>query len=207
MNQTTIDNFMQEYFASEVTGATFFRGVPVLKCPLDLWVYQEIIVETKPTLIVECGTAYGGSALWMASILDQLGAGMVFTIDRSLRVGFPPHPRITYREGSSTSTPTMAAVALAYVHAGARTMVVLDSDHKAAHVRNELDLYAPLVTPGQYLIVEDTCIGHPVFPEMLPGPAEALEEWLPQHPEFEVDRSREKFGVTWNPGGWLRRRQ
>jgi len=207
VNQTTIDNFMQEYFASEVTGATFFRGVPVLKCPLDLWVYQEILYETQPTFIVECGTAYGGSALWLASVLQVLGFGHVLSIDKSIRATVPLHPQLTYFEGESTSLAAKRKVSELWPHHGHHTMVILDSDHRAEHVLAELDLYAQVVTPGCYLVVEDTCIGHPVFPEMLPGPAEALAEWLPQHPEFEVDRSREKFGVTWNPGGWLRRRQ
>jgi len=67
-------------------------------------------------------------------------------------------------------------------------------------------MYAPLVTPGSYLIVEDTNInGNPVYPEFGPGPMEAVQEFLPEHPEFEVDRECEKFGLTFNPSGYLRR--
>jgi cephalosporin hydroxylase len=39
------------------------------------------------------------------------------------------------------------------------TLVVLDSDHSAEHVRNELELYAPLLRVGDWLVVEDTNIG------------------------------------------------
>lgn len=197
--------FMAEYFAAEVVGKqTHFFGIEVHKCPLDLWVYQEIIVDTRPDLIVECGTYQGGSALWMASVLHQLGYGRVLSIDTSLSRSLPQHPRIEYFEGSSITTQAMAAVALRYIDAE-RVMVVLDSDHDKEHVLRELKLYGLMVSLGCYLIVEDTFIGHPVFPERLPGPAEALAEWLPSHPEFEVDRSREKFGMTFNPGGYLRR--
>ena len=85
-------------------------------------------------------------------------------------------------------------------------MVILDSDHTRDHVLRELELYAPLVTPGSYLVVEDTNInGHPVAPEFGPGPMEAVEAFLETTDEFEVDRAREKLMLTFNPSGYLRR--
>lgn len=184
---------------------TYWLGVPVQKCPLDLWIYQEIIYETRPELIIECGTANGGSALYLASICDLLGYGGVVTIDITPHVGRPQHPRITYLTGSSIS-PRM----IEYVKklaAGAKTvMVILDSNHHKDHVLHELKTYSPLVTPGCYLIVEDTNLnGHPVVPDFGPGPWEAVEEFLHQNHDFEVDKSREKFMVTASENGYLKR--
>ena len=85
-------------------------------------------------------------------------------------------------------------------------MVILDSDHSCEHVLSELRLYAPLVSPGSSLVVEDTNInGHPVDPRFGAGPHEALELFLPEHPEFSRDAGCEKFYLTFNPGGFLRR--
>jgi cephalosporin hydroxylase len=91
--------------------------------------------------------------------------------------------------------------------AGASTvLVVLDSDHRKEHVLDELSLYSPLVTPGSYVVVEDTILnGHPVSPDFGPGPMEAAEEFLRLNPSFKADRGREKLYLTFNPKGYLRR--
>jgi len=179
-------------------------GVPIQKNPADLWVYQEILHEVRPDLIIETGTLRGGSALYLASICDLLGAGTVITIDIEEQPNRPEHRRIEYVHGSSTD-PSLAASVAARA-ADRAIMVVLDSNHERGHVLDELDSYASLVTPGSYLIVEDTNInGHPVRPTFGPGPWEALSEWLPRHPEFEIDRAREKFLTTSHPRGYLRR--
>lgn len=179
-------------------------GYRTMKSPMDMWTYQEIVAETKPDLIVECGTAFGGSSLYLASLLDLLGRGEVVTIDIEARRGQPIHPRISRLIGSSVDPAIIGEVRRRA--AGRRTMVILDSDHSAAHVSAELQAYRGLVSPGCYLIVEDTNVnGHPVVPDHGPGPMEAVDAFLPGAPEFAVDRDRERFMLTLNPRGYLRR--
>jgi cephalosporin hydroxylase len=85
-------------------------------------------------------------------------------------------------------------------------LVILDSDHHGDHVARELQAYAPIVTPGSYLIVEDTNLnGNPVAPNFGEGPWEAVRSFLKSHKEFEADPSMEKFLLTFNPGGFLKR--
>ncbi len=201
-----VDEFHQLYYGSVVWMQTFWRGVPTQKCPLDLWIYQEILHELRPDLIVETGTADGGSAYYLASICDLFDSGRIVTVDIERR-SRPRHRRIAYLEGRTSTDPEVVAEVRRRIGRRDRVMVILDSDHSRDHVRAELEAYAPLVTPGQYLIVEDTNVnGNPVLPEFGSGPAEALTEWLVGRDDFEVDRSREKFGLTFNPGGYLRRR-
>ena len=183
---------------------TTWLGVPVLKSPLDLWVYQELITELRPGLIVEAGTYRGGSALFFAQLTELLGSGRVVTIDL-VPAPVPEHERITYLIGSSVAPETLEQVR-ARVDPGRPVLVVLDSDHRRDHVLEELRCYADLVTPGSYLIVEDTNInGHPVLPKAGPGPMEAVQSFLQEDNRFEVDRSREKFLVTMHPRGFLQR--
>jgi cephalosporin hydroxylase len=184
---------------------TFFLGVPVAKCPLDLWVYQEIVNEVRPGLIVETGTAHGGSALYLAALCDLVGGGRVVSVDVVAREGLPEHPRVSYVVGSSVESETFGRVK-AHVRPGESVMVVLDSAHGREHVLSELRLYGELVTPGSYLVVEDTNVhGRPVFRSFGPGPFEAVAEYLSQDARFVVDESREKFYMTFNPGGYLKR--
>ncbi len=56
----TIREFHRLYYDSHVWTHTHWLGVGAEKCPLDLWIYQEILVEKRPDVIVECGTRYGG---------------------------------------------------------------------------------------------------------------------------------------------------
>ncbi len=170
-----------------------------------MWIFQEIVTETRPDVIVEAGTYHGGSALFLANLLDLDGRGKVVTIDIADYAKKPLHPRIHYLLGSSTAPETMSEVKR-LIAPQDRVMVVLDSDHRKPHVLQELRLYHRLVTKDCYLIVEDTNInGHPVFRGFGPGPMEAVEEFLQGNRDFVPDRSREKFLMTYNPSGYLRR--
>jgi len=140
----------------------------------DLWVYQEIIHETQPDLIVECGTYQGGSAAFLAAMLDLAGKGSVLSIDCTEFPRPQAHPQIRYLTGSSVD-PTILAEVDRAARMSSSTLVILDSDHSYPHVLQELRCYHPFVTLDNYLIVEDSNInGNPVLPDFGPGPAEGI---------------------------------
>jgi cephalosporin hydroxylase len=199
--------FHRIYFdlCSETWCNTNWLGVPVQKCPLDLWIYQEIMHEVRPDLIIETGTADGGSALYLAHVCDALGTGQVLTVDIKESPLSKKHERIEYLVGSSVSGDIISRVRERSAAAKC-VMVILDSDHRKPHVLAELGLYSPLVSSGSYMIVEDTNLnGHPVHPGHGPGPMEAVDEFLANHADLERDPSREKFMMTFNPKGYLRK--
>ena len=201
-----ISRFHEMYYYSDVHGgSTYWLGYSTLKNPLDCWIYQEILHEVKPDLIIETGTNRGGSALFLASICDLLNKGEVLTIDIEDYADMPVHDRITMLKGSSVSKQIFDRVKEKADNAQT-VLVILDSDHRKDHVLEELRLYAPLVTTGSYLIVEDTNLnGHPVVPDFGPGPYEAVEDFLKEDNSFIVDREKEKFHLTFNPQGFLRK--
>jgi cephalosporin hydroxylase len=178
---------------------TYWRGIRIDKCPLDAWVYQELIYEIKPDVLVETGTFMGGSALFYATMFDLLNQGRVVTVDIVDYHGKPQHPRIKYLLGSSTSDEIFRQIKES-IQPGEKVMVSLDSDHHKAHVLKELELYHNLVTVGSYLVVEDTR-PDPNYP----AARDALEQFLKTNTDFVPDKSREKFGFTVFPDGWLKR--
>lgn len=184
---------------------TTWLGVPLQKYPTDLFIYQEIIFETKPDVIIEAGTYKGGSAYYFASLFDLLGKGRVITMDIKDQPEKPKHPRIEYLLMSSVSGETVRRIK-SEIKPEERVMVSLDSNHTEEHVYRELQIYSSMVTKGCYLVVEDTNInGHPVYPSFGPGPMEAVEKFMANNEKFETDRSREKFILTVSPRGYLRR--
>lgn len=192
----------------------WFLGIRIRKNPMDLWMMQEIIREVEPDFIIEAGTDHGGSALYWAASLDLLGLeeSRVITIDIEDRTESVSTRRlwqkyVEFIHSSSTDPETVDAIARQVE--GKSVIVVLDSNHAAYHVLDELRMYGPLVSPGSYLVVEDTNIdGVPVAPEAGPGPMTALLEYMATGGDelFEVDVTREVYVLTFNPGGWLRRR-
>ena len=182
-------------------------GHPIWQNPLDAWAVQEAIISDDVDLVVECGTNRGGSALYMASIFDLLGRGHVITIDIAA-ISEVEHPRIEHIIGSSTDREIVDRV-LARIEElrPEKVMVLLDSDHAGPHVLQELELYAPLVPVGGYLLVQDGCIDElRIMRRDRPGPLWAIKQFVRQDSRFVVDNERsERFLLSHSPSGWLRR--
>ena len=198
-----IQDFTRLYYEHSIQtwANTKWRGVPVFKTPTDLWVYQELIEELRPDVIIETGTCYGGSALFFRNMLDLIHPhGNVISIDIDQSKLFQKAKDasgIRFIEGSSIDAAVVAMVQQRLADASTqRVMVALDSNHEEQHVLQELALYAPLVTKGSALIIEDT---------NTVGPKEAIEQWAPLHPEFKMSVMCEKFMLTFNRGGYFER--
>lgn len=207
--ENIINQFHQLYYDYSNVGGTwnctFFLGVATQKCPLDLFIYQEILYELKPDIIIEAGTAYGGGALFLASICDLINHGQVITIDIKDIGKKPQHKRIRYLIGSSVSK-TIVSQIKKIIKPKNKILVILDSNHSKKHVIQELNIYSKLVTKGSYIIVEDSNInGHPVYFNHGPGPMEAIKEFLEKNNNFIIDKTREKFLLTFNPNGYLKK--
>ena len=196
-----------------------WMGRPIIQYPQDMIAMQELIWQIKPDLIIETGIAHGGSLIYYASLLELIGHGEVLGIDIDIREhnrkeieSHPMFKRIRMIQGSSVSEETATEVRKA-ASGKQRVLVCLDSNHTHEHVLRELELYAPLVTPGSYMVVFDTIVEH--LPDNYlpnrkwsPGdnPKTAVSEFLRQHNDFVVDEAIDhQLLISVAPGGYLKR--
>jgi cephalosporin hydroxylase len=181
-------------------------GHRVAKAPTDLIAYQELIERVRPDWIIETGSANGGRALFLASICELLDHGQVVSIDPQVVDNRAEHPRITYIEGQAQEPDTFARVQ-EMVGDAPHALVVLGSlPGTNLRIEGEFEVYGRLVPVDSYVIVENTIVnGHPVWPGFGPGPLEAVKRILAQHGEFVADTAMEKYGLTFNPMGFLKR--
>jgi cephalosporin hydroxylase len=184
-----------------------WMGVPALKNPLDAWIYQEIVHEVHPDVIVEIGSFAGGGTLFLAHLLELLGNGVVVSVDFDRSQFSVAHPRIRTVTGRSDDPDVLGEVRS---HCdGKRVLVIHDADHRKAQVLRDLTLYAPLVSVGSYLIVEDGVVdlfrpndGIGLWAE---GPMPACKQFLKLNHDFQVDQTKERYLLTYNPRGFLLR--
>lgn len=204
------NDFHNMYYGSSHTwnnGSTKYMGIPCFQNPLDMWIFQEIIHETRPTVIIECGSYMGGTSLFFAHTMDNAKIdGSIFSIDVHDK-SMANHPKIIKLIGMSTSAMIFRAVSEG-ISDDDKVMVVLDSDHSTENVLNEMQIYSNTVSKGCYMVVMDSNVGgNPVnIPELKNGPMQAIYSFLKLDDRFEIDIAKEKFYFTFCPNGWLRRK-
>jgi cephalosporin hydroxylase len=201
------------YYRNLIWDTTSWVGVKTLKSPADMWNYQEILYSLKPSLVVEFGTRYGGSALFFAAAMRQIGNRFkLLSVDIdgetvSERTRCDPDIELLIMSSSDPKVgERIATLRREYI---GPVFVILDSDHSKAHVLAEMKMLRPVLVSGDYMVVEDSNVnGHPVYPSHGPGPFEAVEEYFQLYPEdYRYDIAREaKFGFTFATRGFLIRR-
>lgn len=185
-----------------------YHGIDMQKNPMDLMIYMELIWKIKPKVIIEIGAAGGGTALWLVHQLNLLGNGIVLSIDIN-HGGFKAiHDKIIKITGDSTNPETAKQVEK-YIDKTDAVLVIHDGSHKKCDIKKDFELYSKYVTVGSYFIVEDGIMdvmdwkdhrtsGHDCG--MVAG-----MEISNENSDWVIDKDCEKYIMTYNPCGYLRR--
>ena len=196
---------------------TRWAGVVTHKLPSDMWTYQEILFDIRPSLLVEVGTRYGGATIFFADVMSRVHAPSdrwkVLTVDIEPAMHHTARATrgVEVLTAPSASLRTQRRVEQLRVEFPGPMFVILDADHGQANVTLELQVFTPLMVEGDYLIVEDSNLDgnpHPVFPGWGPSPWDAVVEFMAMNRDaFSRDIKREfKFGATQSMFGFLQRR-
>jgi cephalosporin hydroxylase len=210
---------IKTYLDVEASYATFYTdeyvrkvaGLTTWKMGDDLDRYARIIEQTRPELVIETGTKWGGSARWFESRgVDVITVDIDGSNSKKAR---PMCTRVEWVVGDSAAAATASQVR--DLIRGRRTMVSLDAEHAAPHVHAEILLYREMVSPGCYLVVEDG-IFDLVDPararrggERIPaegGPLLAIEQTMVGLPGWVRDGHIEQLTAkTYHPAGFWQR--
>lgn len=183
-----------------------YRGVTTKKCPFDYALYQMIINEVKPDLVIEIGTNHGGSSLYIADLLEIIGNGVVHTIDIVNLVDsdlIENHNRIFRFLGGYKSYD------LNLTKNYEKIIVIDDGSHMYGDVLNVLNLFKDVVSEGSYFIIEDGSLNYLGWESKYDGgPLKAIDEFVSENKNFEIDRGWCDFfgeNATFNPNGYIKK--
>jgi len=177
------------------TKAGMWRGHRCLKYPTDLLLYAEIIHDMRPDYIIETGTRWGGSALYLADICELEGHGHVITVEIDEGYEAPKHKRLTKLIGDSAGDAVLEEIEK--IVGDQTTLILLDSDHSPEHVMRELKAYSQIAKKGDYIVVED---------QHQEGADEAVNEFLKKcGGMFKRDTKIEKYGIHCGRDGFLKK--
>ncbi len=183
-----------------------YKGVKTIKCPFDYVLYQMLIGEIRPDLIIEIGTNRGGSTLYLADLLELYNKGEIHTIDlpgneedKALR----SHPRIRVFNGGYSDYDTSSLSKYPVV------LIIEDGSHQYGDVLAAMEKFSSFVTKGSYLIVEDGIVNElGREKEFNGGPQRAIKEFLTKNHDFIIDRKWCDFfghNATFNVDGYLKK--
>ncbi len=191
---------------------------PILNIPQDIMAMQEIIYKTRPEYIIETGVAWGGSTLFLASMLKIFGGKKVIGLDtflpNNVKKAVTKESKlkkyIKLIKGSSVDMNIIKKIKK-ITNNSKKVLVILDSHHTHNHVLKELELYSKFVKKNSYIICSDTIVEF--IPEQKHRPREwgpgnnpftALKEFLKKNKRFLIDKKiSNKLLFTNHPSGYL----
>ncbi len=182
-----------------------YRGVKAIRCPFDYLIYQMIIEEVRPDLVIEIGSRFGGGAYYIADLLSLIGHGEVHCIDIEDNIDpiVKEHPKIKFFfEGWQNYD-------LLITNTYNTILVIEDASHTYEDSIGALNKFNTIVSENSYYIVEDGIVNKLGLEKKYNGgPLKAISEFLPEHPEFIVEKKWcNMFGInaTFNVNGYLRK--
>jgi cephalosporin hydroxylase len=201
----------------------YYAGVPISKLPEDLRVYEHLLWEAAPRVVIELGAMFGGSALWfrdrLASLAayDRISSPLVISVDtqveRAQETIAREHPDgfegIAFVTGDVLD-PELPGRIAELLGDEERCLVVEDTAHTYETTYASLAGFSRFVPEGGFFVVEDGVVDEEqlrIREDWPRGVRAALADWLAsdQGRGFRPLPELETYGLTCHPGGYLQR--
>jgi cephalosporin hydroxylase len=231
--EVKVDDILHGYQIIFESAALFtytnFFGVSLQQDPSDAFALMDLLWRLQPDLLIELGTAGGGSAFFYAMIMTAYNpSAHVITMDPKrledwnlAKVRQICSHCVSGRDTALWNSDTIHFLPLLPTDSNTtalvdeyierwkpKTVLVMDdSNHLTQIVRGNIETYARYVTPGSYLIVQDMKMER-LYGNTKTSPPRAVREFLksPMGQDFEVDRTFEYYLYTQHAGGFLKRK-
>jgi cephalosporin hydroxylase len=175
-----------------------WKGLTLMKDPMTLTIYQQLINDVKPKTIIEFGSYEGGSALWMHDICRALGLNTnVITFDIDKENFKCTSQQIKFKNlDSNNITEYFKDNYKEFINLEGPIIVIEDCHVNVKGICLEID---KILKSGDYLIIEDTLdtVKH-----------NTMLEFLKENKCYVVDRHYCDFwglNLSWNVNSFLRK--
>ena len=185
-----------------------YCGLEMQKIPTDLYIYEQLIMDIKPDVIIEIGAAGGGTALWLCHRLDILGHGTLMSLDINHGGFKAEHKRIVKITGDSTDV-NIAKEVYPRIDPTDKVLIIHDGSHKKVDIKKDFQNYSRLVTIGSYFVIEDGVMDVFDWKDHRTSGHDcglfAGIELNNENPNWIIDNECERYIITNNPQGFLKR--
>ena len=136
-----------------------YRGMDMLKGPLDTAVLSQLFWHVRPRTVIELGAFTGGSAIWMTDDLNNANIeSNVFSVDIDLSLLHPSAktikpPNLTFIEGDTREIEKV--LPSIFLAAQPHPFVLIDDAHE--DFDRLMEHFHQHLIPGDYILCEDTC--------------------------------------------------
>ena len=204
-----------------------YKGIGLAKFPQDLWSYEKLLNISMPEVIIEIGINEGGFTRWLydrlltAQISDPKKFRTIIGLDINVEkakhnlsalLNSPANNMeikifqcdLLDQDSIAKSKDNIASII------GDRPLLIIeDSGHSYDTTKASLDSFSEFVKPGEWLIVEDTCVDIEQLRECSTWPRGALaatNDFLGDSNDFERTMFNHDYGITCHPFGFLRKK-
>ena len=204
-----------------------YKGIGLAKFPQDLWSYEKLICSSAPKVIMEIGVNNGGFTRWLYDRLllaatEEPGStrtliGLDIDIDSALHnlSGLSADGASGVRleliqcDLLNEQSVLRAKQKIFEIIKGQPLLIIEDSGHTYETTKAALDTFSGLLKPGEWFVVEDTCVDIETLREMSEWPRGALKavnSFLNQQTDFERSNFNHDYTITCHPFGFLRKK-